>query len=258
MHGAASNDLGTQTSPYLAGHAHDPVAWRPWGEEAFAKAREEDLPLFLSIGYASCHWCHVMQRESFKDEKTAELLNERFVPVKVDRELRPDVDALYMSYVVATTGSGGWPMSVFLTPGLEPFLGGTYWPKESPDPRLPSFQDVLRTVDGAWRGDRARTLEVSAEALAFLGMQQRSDGPVGLRRKDLAAAARAVLGSEDRVHGGFGSAPKFPQAPLITFLLAYHRMCSDYNACIRYRTQVHYKRKRIGARFTLIIGNRKR
>ncbi len=230
MHGAAPNGLGGQTSPYLAAHAHDPVAWLPWGEEAFDRAREKDLPLFLSIGYASCHWCHVMQRESFQDEATAELLNERFVPVKVDRELRPDVDAFYMSYVVATTGSGGWPMSVFLTPGLEPFLGGTYWPRSSPDTRVPSFTDVLRTVDDTWRGDRGRTLEVSAEALAFLATQQRSDGPVELGRADLAAAARAVLESEDRVHGGFGSAPKFPQAPLITFLLAYHRIAADEDA----------------------------
>src|SRR5437868_1292898 len=147
------NRLAAEKSPYLRQHAENPVDWYPWGEEALAKARSEDKPIFLSIGYAACHWCHVMAHESFEDDETAALVNERFVPVKVDREERPDLDSIYMDAVVALTGSGGWPMSVFLTPGGEPFLGGTYFP---PEPRhgLPSFRQVLVAVSDAYRDRR--------------------------------------------------------------------------------------------------------
>src|SRR5262245_44994020 len=156
--GRVANRLAAETSPYLLQHADNPVDWYPWGGDAFAKARAEDKPILLSVGYAACHWCHVMEHESFEDEETAALMNERFVNVKVDREERPDVDALYMDAVVALTGQGGWPMTVFLTPEGEPFLGGTYYP---PEPRhgLPSFRQVLTTVSGAYaerRGDVAR------------------------------------------------------------------------------------------------------
>src|SRR6266571_3527142 len=147
------NRLAHETSPYLLQHADNPVEWFPWGEDARARAREEDRPILLSIGYAACHWCHVMEHESFEDEATARLMNERFVCIKVDREERPDLDAIYMDAVVALTGSGGWPMTVFLTPAGEPFFGGTYFP---PEPRhgLPSFKQVLLGVAEAWRDQR--------------------------------------------------------------------------------------------------------
>ena len=148
------NHLAASTSPYLLQHAHNPVDWYPWSEEALAKARAEDKPIFLSIGYSACHWCHVMAHESFEDETTAALMNANFICIKVDREERPDLDGIYMAAVVALTGSGGWPMSVFLTPGLVPFYGGTYFP---PVPRhnLPAFRDVLVSITEAWKTRRA-------------------------------------------------------------------------------------------------------
>ena len=147
------NRLAQETSPYLLQHADNPVDWYPWGDEAFAKARDEDRPILLSVGYSACHWCHVMEHESFEDDETAALMNDRFVNIKVDREERPDVDSLYMDAVVALTGHGGWPMTVFLTPEGEPFLGGTYYP---PEPRhgLPSFRQVLTAVSDAYRERR--------------------------------------------------------------------------------------------------------
>ncbi len=163
----AMNRLADETSPYLLQHAGNPVHWHPWGEEAFARAREDDRPLFVSIGYSACHWCHVMERESFEDPQTAQVLNEHFVSVKVDREERPDVDAVYMDAVVALTGQGGWPMSVFLTPGGEPFFGGTYFP---PEPRhgLPSFRQVLVAVAEAWESRRGEVAESAANLAAHL------------------------------------------------------------------------------------------
>ena len=148
-----TNRLAGQTSPYLRQHQDNPVDWYPWGEEAFARARTEDRPVMLSVGYSSCHWCHVMAHESFEDESTAALLNERFVSVKVDREERPDVDAVYMEAVQAITGRGGWPMTVFLTPDRRPFYGGTYFPKDSRG-GLPGFTTVLQAIDAAWRDQR--------------------------------------------------------------------------------------------------------
>src|SRR5947209_11999635 len=157
------NRLITEASPYLIQHAENPVEWYPWGEEALERARAEDKPILLSIGYAACHWCHVMEHESFEDEATAELMNERFVSVKVDREERPDLDAVYMDAVVALTGHGGWPMTVFLTPGGEPFFGGTYFPPE-PKHGLPSFREVLGAVSDAYR---ARRGDVTRQASAL-------------------------------------------------------------------------------------------
>ena len=156
------NRLATETSPYLRLHADDPVDWHPWGEEAFSLARDTGRPIFLSVGYASCHWCHVMHRESFRDPATAEALNERFVPIKVDRESRPDVDEVYMAYVVAANGHGGWPMSVFLTPQLLPVYGGTYFPPESAH-NVPSFLDVLDEVTAAF-GDRPHVADATADS----------------------------------------------------------------------------------------------
>ena len=213
------NRLAEATSPYLLQHADNPVDWYPWGEEAFARARDEDKPILLSIGYAACHWCHVMAHESFEDEGTARLMNELFVCIKVDREERPDVDAVYMDAVQALTGSGGWPLTAFLTPEREPFLGGTYFP---PEPRhgLPSFPDVLHAVAEAYRERRgavtsqARTL---VDALARAGDREPSREP--LSGAILHDAARSLRSGFDPQWGGWGGAPKFPPASTLEFLL---------------------------------------
>src|SRR5881398_8816 len=198
-----TNRLAHEKSPYLLQHAHNPVDWYPWGEEAFAKARSEEKPVLLSIGYAACHWCHVMERESFEDETTAQLMNELFVSVKVDREERPDVDAVYMDAVVALTGQGGWPMTVFLTPAGEPFYGGTYYP---PEPRhgLPSFRQLLRAVADAYR---ERPQDVTAQAEALVGALRRSaeteQSREPLTEALLSAAVRGLRGQFDPEWGGF-------------------------------------------------------
>src|SRR5215210_1740510 len=164
-----TNKLAKEKSPYLLQHAHNPVDWYPWGEEAFARAKRENKPIFLSIGYSTCHWCHVMERESFEDPQLAKLINDHFVAIKVDREERPDVDRVYMTFVQATTGSGGWPMTVFLTPDLKPFYGGTYFP---PDDRYgrPGFPTVLRRLGEAWKEDRPRVHAAAAELTERLRM----------------------------------------------------------------------------------------
>ncbi len=212
-----TNRLARETSPYLLQHAHNPVDWYPWGEEAFARARAEDKPIFLSIGYATCHWCHVMERESFEDEAVARLLNEGFVSIKVDREELPDVDHVYMSALQAMGRHGGWPLNMFLTPQLKPFYGGTYFP---PQPRhgLPAFADLLRGVREAWATRRA-DIEQQAQALADYLRDGASLAPQTVR-EDLHAQAVAQLARRfDRAHGGFGDAPKFPQSPLLQYLL---------------------------------------
>jgi len=212
------NRLKDAKSPYLLAHAKDPVDWYPFGEEAFQKARAEDKPIFLSVGYSSCHWCHVMHRESFRDEEVAALLNAHFVPVKVDREELPHVDAAYMRALVALTGQGGWPMSLFLTPEGKPFFGGTYFPKEDRG-RLPGFLRVLRAVERAWREEREALLE-EAERLTKALWRSLSPppGPVpeDVEERALNALARAF----DPEWGGFLPAPKFPQGPLLLYLLA--------------------------------------
>jgi len=213
------NRLADETSPYLLQHADNPVDWYPWGEEALARARDEDRPILLSIGYAACHWCHVMEHESFEDSSTAELMNERFVNVKVDREERPDLDAVYMEAVVAMSGHGGWPMTVFLTPAGEPFYGGTYYP---PEPRhgMPSFRQVLEAIDEAWRerrDDVSRSAEQLVEAVRSSSELRPSSDP--LTSSVLAAAARNLAATFEPVHGGWGRAPKFPNAPALEFLL---------------------------------------
>src|SRR5438874_13046776 len=213
------NRLAQETSPYLLQHAENPVDWYAWGDEALERARAEDRPILLSIGYSACHWCHVMEHESFEDPATAELMNERFVNVKVDREERPDLDAVYMDAVVALTGHGGWPMTVFLTPQGEPFFGGTYYP---PEPRhgLPSFQQVLVAVSDAYRerrDDVARQAAALVEALGQTARQQPSHEPLtaGL----LTDAVAGLRRSFDPEWGGFGRAPKFPPASVLEFLL---------------------------------------
>jgi len=213
------NRLAEETSPYLLQHADNPVDWQPWGEEALDRARAEGKPLLVSIGYSACHWCHVMERESFEDEATAAVMNELFVNVKVDREERPDVDAVYMDAVVALTGQGGWPLTVFLTPDGEPFFGGTYFP---PEPRhgLPSFRQVLRAVADAYR---QRPEDVAAQAEALVGALRRSaetePSREPLTESLLAEAERVLLSQLDPRWGGFVHAPKFPPASVLEFLL---------------------------------------
>ena len=221
------NRLAHETSPYLLQHAQNPVDWYPWGPEALARARDEDKPIFLSIGYAACHWCHVMEHESFEDEATAAFLNEHFVAIKVDREERPDLDSIYMDAVVAITGQGGWPMSVFLTPDGVPFFGGTYYPKE-PRYGMPAFRQVLEAIATAWRDERAKILggaEQLKDALRRLGarrpaaVERRRSGGETLRPELLDRAHGYLSRAFDRRNGGFGGAPKFPQPMVLEFLL---------------------------------------
>ena len=224
------NRLADETSPYLIQHAENPVDWYPWGEEALEQARAEDKPILLSIGYAACHWCHVMAHESFEDEETAALMNERFVNVKVDREERPDLDSLYMDAVVAMTGHGGWPMTVFLTPVGEPFLGGTYFP---PEPRhgLPAFRQLLVAVSDAYR-ERREDVARQAGALVDALQESAAISPSAepLTESLLGEAARGLARGFDPEWGGFGGAPKFPPASALEFLLRRHRRTGDEEA----------------------------
>jgi len=218
-----TNRLADETSPYLLQHAHNPVDWFPWGDEAFERARNEDKPVFLSIGYSTCHWCHVMERESFEDEDTARLLNQNFVSIKVDREERPDIDETYMKAVQMMTGSGGWPLSVFLTPEGKPFYGGTYFPPRAGFGR-PSFRQVLASIAQSWRTKRADLLTSSQSLTEALGRPVLA-GPERVLAPDvLTKAFDALSGYFDPLHGGFGHAPKFPQPTMLTLLLHYgHR-----------------------------------
>ena len=224
------NRLKDASSPYLLQHADNPVDWQEWGPEAFEQARERDVPVFLSVGYSSCHWCHVMAHESFEDDDVAALLNERFVNIKVDREERPDVDSVYMSAVQAMTGRGGWPMSVFLTDDGTPFFGGTYWPKESRY-NMPGFVDVLTAVDKAWREQRDQVLSTGTQLRDHLAKVNELGAAAGSVDPDTASrAAQLCVRMWDRELGGFGQAPKFPQAMTIDFLLAHHLRTGDDEA----------------------------
>ena len=214
------NKLSTSTSPYLLQHAHNPVDWSPWGEEALARAKNENKPIFLSIGYAACHWCHVMAHESFEDATTAAFMNEHFVNIKVDREERPDLDAIYMQATVAMTGSGGWPMSVFLTPDLKPFYAGTYFP---PVPRhnLPAFRDVLSGIARTWQEQQGEAARVGNEVSRHLqqALVLNTQPGASFTPEHLDAAVQSLLESYDWGNGGWGSAPKFPQPMAVEFLL---------------------------------------
>jgi uncharacterized protein len=220
-----TNRLSHETSPYLLQHAHNPVDWYPWGEAAFAKARDEDRPVFLSIGYSACHWCHVMERESFESDEIAAILNEDYVSIKVDREERPDIDSIYMSAVQMMTGHGGWPMSVFLTPDGKPFYAGTYFP---PDDRhgMPSFRRVLEHVVNVYRSRRQDVEEASSEVQQAIsqGIRVKPGTEVAVSRDALDRAAGRIASQYDQVHGGFGGAPKFPPSMTLEFLmLVSHR-----------------------------------
>jgi uncharacterized protein len=214
-----TNRLATETSPYLLQHADNPVDWYPWGAEALERARAEDKPIFLSIGYSACHWCHVMAHESFEDPAIAEQLNRDFVPIKVDREERPDLDDVYMAAVQTLTGGGGWPMSVFLTPDLEPFFGGTYFPPEDRQ-GIPGFPRVLRAVAEAFRERRGEVVEQGRQLAAHLREQlEVQPGRTDVQRTQLDAAVARLAASFDPKHGGFGGAPKFPAPMTLEFVL---------------------------------------
>jgi uncharacterized protein YyaL (SSP411 family) len=228
--GDRENRLAEETSPYLLQHARNPVDWYPWGEEALEKARREDKPILLSIGYSACHWCHVMERESFENDGIAALMNESFVAIKVDREERPDIDEIYMSAVQIMTGSGGWPLTVFLTPELEPFYGGTYFPPEDRWGR-PGFSTVLREIARVYREDRRRVSETSKELTERI--QSLAVVPASrelLSRSLIHQAARELALRFDSREGGFSSAPKFPPTGAISLLLRYHAASRDPDA----------------------------
>ncbi|MBV9253374.1 MAG: thioredoxin domain-containing protein, partial [Actinobacteria bacterium] len=217
------NRLAGETSPYLRQHQDNPVDWYPWGEEAFSRAILEDKPILLSIGYSACHWCHVMAHESFEDPDTAKVMNDLFVCVKVDREERPDVDAVYMEAVLAMSGNGGWPMTVFITPDGRPFFGGTYFP---PEPRhgLPSFVQLLQAVDEAWRERRGEILGQADQLSDAILSRTQTGGPSpGEISADLLERAYGMLREQfDPEWGGFGRAPKFPQTSMLELLLRAH------------------------------------
>lgn len=215
------NRLANESSPYLLQHQDNPVDWYPWCEEALARAAAEDKPIFLSIGYSACHWCHVMAHESFEDEAIAALLNEKFINIKVDREERPDLDQIYMTAVQIMTQHGGWPMSVFLTPQLQPFFGGTYWP---PFPRMgmPGFKQVIEAVDDAWKNRREQALEQAGQLTDYLQNANLPEAATGGLDEPLLSASVARIEREfDATHGGFGVRPKFPHAMVLQFMLRF-------------------------------------
>ncbi|MCI0422616.1 MAG: DUF255 domain-containing protein [Acidobacteria bacterium] len=215
-----TNRLIQEKSPYLLQHAHNPVDWYPWGEEAFAKVRKENKLIFLSVGYSTCHWCHVMERESFENPEIARILNEHFVSIKVDREERPDVDRVYMTFVQKTTGRGGWPMSVWLTPDLKPFVGGTYYPPEDRE-GLPGLRSILLRIAELWEKNRERVIGQAEEVMTSLrGYATRSSSgePHKLGTEALTQAFATMAASFDKALGGFGGAPKFPQPVNFSFL----------------------------------------
>jgi uncharacterized protein YyaL (SSP411 family) len=217
-----ANRLAHEKSPYLLQHAHNPVDWYPWGEDAFAKARRENKPIFLSVGYSTCHWCHVMAHESFESEDVAAVMNREFVNIKVDREERPDVDRVYMTFVQATTGGGGWPMSVWLTPDLKPFVGGTYFPPEDRYGQ-PGFKKVLERIAAAWKDNRDKIVEQGGKIVAALRESQSAAADQGkIDPAILDAAYEQIARSYDPKEGGFGSAPKFPRPVTLNFLSRFY------------------------------------
>jgi uncharacterized protein YyaL (SSP411 family) len=223
------NRLADEKSPYLLEHARDPVAWYPWGEEAFARARAEDKPIFLSVGYSTCHWCHVMQRESFRDEEVAALLNRHFVCVKVDREERPDVDNIYMAACQLMTGSGGWPLTIIMTPDGRPFFAGTYFPKQARFGRVGMLELVPRVAE-LWATRREELLATSGEVADALARMSYDSGAAEPDEAALAAAFEQLSGNFDERYGGFGDAPKFPTPHNYYFLLRYRRRAGDERA----------------------------
>src|SRR5215207_10820363 len=225
-----TNHLIHETSPYLLQHAHNPVDWFPWGEEAFEKARRENKPVLLSIGYSACHWCHVMAHESFEDEQIAQLMNEHFVNIKVDREERPDLDQIYMNAVQMMTHHGGWPMTVFMTPDGVPFYGGTYYPPQDRY-NIPGFPRVLISIAEAYRDRRDDIVETGQSLVTELQRLSATSGSdLPLKVELLDAAYTGIIRNYDSINGGFGSAPKFPPAMALEFLLRTHNRTRDTEA----------------------------
>jgi uncharacterized protein YyaL (SSP411 family) len=226
-----TNRLAREKSPYLLQHQHNPVDWYAWGEDAFKKARAESKPIFLSIGYSTCHWCHVMERESFENEEIAKFLNENFVSIKVDREERPDVDKIYMTFVQAMTEQGGWPLNVFLTADLKPFYGGTYWPPETKFGR-PSFLQVLNQIQKAWQERRDQLTASSSEMHQRLTemMERETPGKTLLTTSVVQSAASQLKENFDKQYGGWGTAPKFPAPSQPSFMLSYGVKFKDNEA----------------------------
>lgn len=222
-----TNRLAAEKSPYLLQHAHNPVDWYPWGEEAFNKAKQDDKPIFLSIGYSTCHWCHVMERESFEDPQVAELMNEAFIPIKVDREERPDIDSIYMSVCQAVTGRGGWPLSIIMTPDRKPFMAATYIPKESRY-GMAGMLDLVPAVSSMWNQKREELLANADEIVsAISGSISESAGGPGLDENTLERTYQMLRNSFDPANGGFGTAPKFPTPHHLTFLLRYWKRSGE-------------------------------
>jgi uncharacterized protein YyaL (SSP411 family) len=225
------NRLADEKSPYLLQHAGNPVDWFPWGDEAFDQARTQDKPLFLSIGYSTCHWCHVMERETFENEAVGAYLKEHFISIKVDREERPDVDKIHMSFVQMTTGGGGWPLNVFLTPDLQPFYGGTYFPPEAKHGR-PSFLTLLERIVELWKTRRedlnASAVDLTTRLREMIVQDPDNAFPTGPR--ELHGGGQTLLGEFDPVNGGFGSTPKFPRPSQPLYLLRYARRFGDAEA----------------------------
>src|ERR1700686_5149758 len=220
---AHTNRLAREKSPYLLQHAHNPVDWYPWGEEAFAKARRENKPIFLSVGYSTCHWCHVMAHESFENDATAAIMNREFVNIKVDREERPDVDRVYMTFVQATTGGGGWPMSVWLTPDLKPFVGGTYFPPEDRYGQ-PGFTKVLERIAAAWKQGHEKIAEQGSKIVEALRESQNAQPGAAAKidNQIFKTAYEQLSRSFDDKEGGFGTAPKFPRPVALNFLTRFY------------------------------------
>jgi uncharacterized protein YyaL (SSP411 family) len=223
------NRLGAATSPYLLQHKDKPVDWWEWGPGAFAEAKRRDVPVLLSVGYAACHWCHVMAHESFEDEATAAYLNEHFVSIKVDREERPDVDAVYMQATVATTGQGGWPMTCVLDHDGRPFFAGTYFP-DQPRHGQPSFTQLLQALTEAWQQRRDDVDSTAANIAAHLASSDALAGAAPIDRALLEAAVAKLAGEFDTVNAGFGGAPKFPPSMALEFLLRHHARTGDAEA----------------------------
>lgn len=223
------NQLAKEKSPYLLQHAYNPVDWYPWGEEAFTKAKQEDKPIFLSIGYSTCHWCHVMERESFEDEEVAALLNEKFVAIKVDREERPDVDHIYMTVCQAMTGQGGWPLTIVMTPEKKPFFAGTYFPKSAKWGR-PGVMDILRQLSEVWENDRGRIDRSVDHIYNTLAPQMARTAPGTLSRETFGKALELYKQQFDDIYGGFGEAPKFPTPHNLIFLLRHAKAAGETEA----------------------------
>ncbi|WP_369596381.1 thioredoxin domain-containing protein [Bacillus subtilis] len=223
------NRLIAEKSPYLLQHAHNPVDWFPWGEEAFEKAKRENKPVLVSIGYSTCHWCHVMAHESFEDEEIARLLNERFVAIKVDREERPDVDSVYMRICQLMTGQGGWPLNVFITPDQKPFYAGTYFPKTSKFNR-PGFVDVLEHLSETFANDREHVEDIAENAAKHLQTKTAAKSGEGLSESAIHRTFQQLASGFDTIYGGFGQAPKFPMPHMLMYLLRYHHNTGQENA----------------------------